>query len=138
MKNDIPYLLKTISEKMSASADADLKRHGITFSQLRVLGFLNDQGGSASQRDVQKHLGASHPTVVGLVNRLEKNGFVVSSVDEQDRRARIVQMTEKAQLLGNELEKEGQRATARLLKGLSKAEREELLRLLQRLSSNVD
>ena len=138
MTEDIMYLIKTIAEKTSAAADMDLRRHGLTFSQFRVLGFLDDRGGTATQRDIQRHLEVSHPTVVGLVTRLEKNGFVAAFTDESDRRNKIVRMTRKALRLGDELDAERENASAQLMRGLSKDERSELYRLLTVLSRNLE
>ena len=138
MTVDIIYLLKTISDKNRSAMDTDLRRHGLTFSQLRVLGYLDDMEGSASQRDIQRHLEVSHPTVVGIVGRLEKNGFVTTHTDEADRRNKIVRMTEKADRLGDELENGREKFAAELTRGLSEAETEELYRLLCRLAKNVE
>lgn len=138
MTEDIIYLIKTIADKTGAAADADLRRHGLTFSQLRVLGFLHSQGGSTSQREIQRHMETSHPTVVGLVTRLEKNGFVVCYTDKTDRRNKIVSMKEKAVLLGDELDEERQRAADQQLRGMSDAEKKELFRLLSIMASNME
>lgn len=138
MAENVSYLIKTISDKMRASADADLKKHGLTFSQLRVLGFLHSRGGSATQKEIERHLDAAHPTVVGLVARLERNGFITFFADEADRRNKVVQMTEKAELLGDALEAGRRRAYAELTRGLSEAELAELSRLLNILASNVE
>lgn len=138
MTEDIIYLIKTISDKTGAAADADLRRHGLTFSQLRVLGFLHSQGGSTSQREIQRHLEVSHPTAVGLVSRLEKNGFVRCYTDRADRRNKIVRMEEKAVMLGDELEADRQRSAEQQLKGMSDEEKTELFRLLNVIASNMD
>ena len=138
MTEDIIYLIKTVSDKTSAAADADLKRHGLTFSQLRVLGYLHDNSGAVSQRDIQRHMEVSHPTVVGIVGRLEKNGFVVTYTDEGDRRNKIVRMTEKSVRLGDELDEGRKRASADLTRGLTDKERSELYRLLSILAKNME
>ena len=138
MTEDIIYLIKTVADKNSAAADADLKRHGLTFSQLRVLGYLHDKGGAAPQRDIQRHMEVSHPTVVGIVGRLEKNGFVVTYTDEGDRRNKIVRMTVKAGRLGDELETGRQKSAAELTRGLTEDEIGELGRLLRILAKNVE
>lgn len=137
MSDDIPYLIKSVSDKMRASGDAQLRQRGLTFSQLRVLGFLHDCGGSATQKEIERHLGAAHPTVVGLVGRMEKRGFVTHYTDDQDRRNKIVCITEKAELLGDELEKGRQQSFREMTSGLTEQERAELVRLLQILNSST-
>ena len=131
--DDLGYLIKQISDKMRANADADFRKHGLTFSQVHVLDFMQACGGSATQKEIEIYLGVSHPTIVGLVSRLEKSGFVTSHIDESNRRNKIVCMTEKAQQTRNCLV-EGRKATEkRLAQALGQSEREQLMHLLSRL-----
>ena len=80
-EDEINHLIRMISHKVRAKGDADLKERGLTFSQLQVLITLHRHGGSMSQRELEKELNISHPTVVGLVQRLEKNAYVESWTD---------------------------------------------------------
>ena len=88
--DDLGYLIKQISDKMRANADAVFRKHGLTYSQVHVLSFVQACGGSATQKEIEIYLDVSHPTIVGLVSRLEKSGFVTSHVDENNRRNKIV------------------------------------------------
>ena len=80
-------LFKVINERMQASADADLKEQGLTFAQSQVIVYLIEHAGRALQKEIETSLKVSHPTVSGLVSRLEKNGFVRTWVAEDDRRS---------------------------------------------------
>lgn len=113
-KTDIGLQIKKISDKLGARADAELKKNGITSSQLQVISYLIECGGSATQKAIGKHLSVAHPTVVGLVSRLEKSGFVESRTDENDRRNKIVCVTQKGLGLRDEIYK-GRRRTENLL-----------------------
>lgn len=80
-------------------ADEDLKRHDLTLTQTRVLGFLAEMGGQATQKEIEDDLQVSHPTVVGLVSRMEQKGFLTTRPDPMDRRNKLVELTEKAREL---------------------------------------
>ena len=71
--DDLGYLIKQISDKMRANADAVFRKHGLTYSQVHVLSFVQACGGSATQKESEIYLDVSHPTIVGLVSRLEKS-----------------------------------------------------------------
>lgn len=43
---------KLITDKLRAKADADLKSHGLTMTQSRVLCFLSDHDGEATQKEI--------------------------------------------------------------------------------------
>ena len=87
--DDLGYLIKQISDKMRANADAVFRKHGLTYSQVHVLSFVQACGGSATQKEIEIYLDVSHPTIVGLVSRLEKSGFVTSHVDENNRETKL-------------------------------------------------
>lgn len=131
--DDLGYLIKQISDKMRAAADVDFREHGLTFSQVHVLDFVQACGGSATQKEIEIYLGVSHPTIVGLVSRLEKSGFVTSHIDEKDRRNKIVCETEKARQTQKSLIEERKKREKRLAKALGQTEREQLMHLLSRL-----
>lgn len=129
-QQDIGYLLKLIDDKMKISSDESLKEIGMTISQVRVIEFLDEMGGQATQKEIENHLEVSHPTVVGIVSRLEKNGFLSCHVDKSDRRNKIVCITEKAAEKSEKMYKSRAESEKRLLKSLSAEETAEL-RLLR-------
>ena len=91
----IGYLLARIHSNMDRRANNTLKASGMTFSQMRLLHFLFKQGeATPSQKDIEDFLQVSHPTVVGLIQRLEAKELVRSGFDSQDRRVKSVYLTE--------------------------------------------
>ena len=66
---------------MKALGDNDLKTQDLTFSQAQVLVVIERNGGTIAQKEIEKILDVSHPTIVGLVNRLHEKGFVECEVD---------------------------------------------------------
>ncbi len=73
-KKSIGGMIKYISDKVRQKADNNLKDHNVTLSQVRVLNFLWRENGSCSQKQIEDFLQVSHPTVVGLVARMEQSG----------------------------------------------------------------
>ncbi len=103
MRRPLGYLFKVITDKMIEKTDKDLGAYGLTFTQSRVLGFLRDKE-CVTQKEIEKHLEVSHPTVVGIVSRMEQNGFVTTWFDPADKRNKMVKLTEKAIETGKLLE----------------------------------
>ncbi|MGN0696164.1 MAG: MarR family winged helix-turn-helix transcriptional regulator [Oscillospiraceae bacterium] len=118
-QKDIGYFIKNINDKLKVRADADLKRYDLTLSQSRVLAFLMDSGGQASQKEIEQYLEVSHPTVVGIVSRMEQKGHVISWIDEKDRRNKIVKLTGQAEAVGAEMEQNISDNERKMLDGLS-------------------
>lgn len=115
----------------------DLKKWGLTFSQAHVLKALFDAGGQTTQKEIEKELGVSHPTVSGLIHRLEKNGFVESRTDDKDRRNKIISITDHALRHRSEVMENRAKTDAVYLSGFSPEEIHELDRLLDRLYKNM-
>ncbi len=136
-EKDIGFLTKRLTDKIKASVDALLKEQGLTFSQTMVIGFLSECGGRAAQKDIENYLQVSHPTVVGIVSRLEKNGFVECFTDKKDRRNKIVLVTDKALNIADVIADGKSKMEKRLTKGLSEAELTEFRRMIDILIKNL-
>lgn len=135
---EIGFLIKVISDRMKALGDNDLKTHDLTFSQAQVLVVIERNGGTIAQKEIEKILDVSHPTIVGLVNRLQEKGFVECEVDETDRRSKIVFLSEKAKSLGQLMREKRDQSDRELMEGLSEEEAEQLYVLLRKIYSNIE
>ncbi|MGN1023891.1 MAG: MarR family winged helix-turn-helix transcriptional regulator [Lachnospiraceae bacterium] len=135
---DVGFLLKTITDRIRSMADRSFAAYGLTGTQVHYLGYLEENGGSASQRLLEEHFAVSHPTVIGIVSRLQEKGFVTVEIDRRDRRNRIVTMTRKAYDVGVHLGVGRKEMDRMLVRGFSDAEREQLSRFLYRILDNTE
>ena len=138
MNHGIGYQFKIIDEKIKMRADEDLKRHDLTLMQTRVLGFLVEMGGRTTQKEIEEDLQVSHPTVVGLVSRMEQKGFLTTRSDLMDRRNKLVELTDKARELDKAIDMTVAQHDAQLLRGFTEEEQETLKKFLSRISRNLD
>lgn len=136
-ERDIGLLIKRLTDKIKTSVDAFLNKHGLTFSQTAVIGFLSEHGCIATQKEIEEDMQVSHPTVVGIVSRLEKNGFVTCFIDDKDRRNKMVCLTDKAKSIVSDMSADKKAMEKRLTNGLSEAELEEFRRILDILYKNI-
>lgn len=138
-KKHIGFLIKNIDDKLKAKANANLKEHGLTIAQGRVLSILAEsKGADTTQKDLEEALGVSHPTMAGIISRMEAGGFVVCHQDTNDKRNKIVMMTEKAVAVDNNIEKVIESNENEMLKPLSDTERKELARMLSLIINNLN
>ena len=125
------YYIKRISDYIEADANRELEQYGLTMSQARVLSFLlNRRGKTTIQKDVEDYFEIRHSTVIGILQRMEAKGLVVSSVDPGDRRQRIINVTASAVELEKEVENHRDESERRLAAGMSAEELSEFKRLL--------
>ncbi len=137
-KRDIGYLIKNIHDKLKAKADADLKHYNLTLAQSRVLAYLHSNGGQATQKEIEVFLEVSHPTVVGIVSRMEQNGHVTSRIDEQDKRNKIVKLTEAAEALVMDMEQDISANERKMLDSLSEEDAQRLREMLLAVYKNLE
>lgn len=137
-QKDIGYLIKNINDKLKVKADADLKHSKLTLTQSRVLAFLDSKGGQATQKEIEVYLEVSHPTVVGIISRMQKNGHLRCWVDETDRRNKVVALTEQARSFGEEMEQKIVANEKMLLASLSEDDVKKLKQMLLVMYNNLE
>lgn len=132
--NRIAALIKTASIEFDRMANPILADYGLTASQCRILKFLYmQQNQRARIVDIEKECAITHPTVLGLLDSLEKKGFVLKIVNPEDARSKLVSLTQKAKDMQMELETLVAKIDHEWVENLSEQERKELQKLLQKL-----
>lgn len=138
MESHIGYLIKSINDKIKVNADEDLKSHDLTLAQSRVLVYLFKRGGRATQKEIEDFLKVSHPTVVGLISRMKKSGFLTFWQDDKDRRNKIVQLTDKAFETGKDMDAVIGMMEQKMLRPLTDSQIEELTAMLEIVYRNLE
>ena len=133
----IGYFIKNITDRIRGKADMDLKSHGLTLAQSRVLGFLHECGNEATQKEIEDYLEVSHPTVVGIVTRMEQNGFVTCYPDPENGRNKMVKMTPYAKQSAESMHDVIQAQENQMLSGFSEQEISCLENMLERIYRNI-
>ena len=82
-------------------------------------------------------LDVAHPTVVGIVNRLEKKGYLNCHLDENNKRNKMVCSTCEAEKLLNKMYEGRRAAEQRLLHSFSENEVAQAKKLLEKLYENI-
>ena len=136
LKNDVGYLIKSINDKLKVRADAELKQYHLTMSQSRVLVYLRSRGGQATQKEIETFLDVAHPTVVGLVSRMEQNGYVTCWPCE-DGRNKYVKLTPQAEAIDKDMQRNQLENEEMLLAPLSPEDRERLRDLLLTVAEHL-
>ena len=129
------YLLKVLSGCMKASMDNALASMDLTSAQGHIMGYLAQRSQPPCSRDIEETFHLSHPTVSGLLSRLEKKDFIELRPDETDRRCKRIYVLPKGLnetmtrvILDNE---------ARVVSGFSPEERELFTSMLLRAIDNM-
>ena len=137
-EDEIIRLLRKINNKMKAIGDADMKEKELTFSQLQVLRAIHRHDGTMTQKELEHELNVSHPTMVGLLQRLEKNGYVSFKNDKDDKRIKIVKESKKALKLKEEIKQNIHDMSLKMFKNIDDNKKEELYQLLNVINNDLN
>ncbi|MDD5233619.1 MAG: MarR family transcriptional regulator [Syntrophales bacterium] len=90
------YLIFTAQQKLRTYLNAALAAEGlrVTYAQAGILFLLKHKSGR-SMTELSQFLGTDNSTMTGLVDRLEKAGFVSRNSNPGDRRLSDVYITEQ-------------------------------------------
>ena len=109
--------LGLVSRKWRTRLNARLRHTGlsqarwITLLRLSILGPI-------SQNELASHIGVEGPTLVRLLDGLEKQGFVERKTQNGDRRVKCVHLTKAAQPVLKEITSISDELRSELLKGI--------------------
>ncbi len=121
--------------------DKRLSDYGLTGVQFGVLGQLarlqREGKDPITQKDLENASHLSHPTMTEILKRLEKNGFVRCCPKPDDRRYKIISLTQEAALLREEMMKTETAVMDWLCRDISPQERDAFLTVLDKLLGNV-
>lgn len=115
--------------------DKRLKHLGIGQSGWMTIAMVAKTAEPLSQRALADLVGVEGPSMVSMLDRLERDGFVTRSPCATDRRVKLVQLTPAGATVYEEVRKEGTAIRATLLAGLDPqalAAATELLETLRR------
>ncbi len=92
--------IQAISKNLSLLINQDLAEHGLTEGKMYVLAFLFSEELMGRQQpgpsQIADHIGVTRGTVTGLLDGLERDGFLERFHDIHDRRALTIKITDKA------------------------------------------
>jgi len=103
-------------------------------SHILVLGHLNVHGKSRPS-DIAKVLGLTPPTLTHLAEKLVRKKLVERITDESDRRIIYLAITEKGEDMVTKANQEGATLRKNLFEKLTDEEREQLLRIYEKLNN---
>lgn len=134
--SSINWQLSDVSRLMRKLADRRLGGVGLTRAQWQALGNLR-RCGAMTQATLADMMEVETATVARLIDRLEAAGWIERRAEAQDRRVKLVTMTEKATSIMDEVSVIGQKLRDDMLIDLSDDERETLVELLTKIKSRL-
>lgn len=130
----IGILIKKASLELEKTALSVLSQYDMTLAQYKVIVYLYDAPPrSTRQVDLERAFSMTNPSVTSVLHTLEKKGLICRAENAEDRRSKLISLTQKALDLRHELDDAGDRLEESFTKNLSNTERGEMIALLTKL-----
>ena len=125
------FLISKVCQKLIVNLRKAFSESGVEVTPIQVmlLFFLQKNDGS-SLTQISQGLMLENPTVTGLIDRLEKSGYVKRSDHPNDRRVYLVYLTEKGNRVADKALPIVKKLNEEVKKGYSREEIENFKKVL--------
>src|SRR4029079_17919193 len=135
---DFGFRVARVARRLRQAVDAELRVFGLTEATWRPLAYVGKLGGRVRQRELATALWSEGPTLVRLLDSLERRGLIERREDETDRRARGIYLTRAGRDLAVRVAKVGTEIQSRLLAKIPPADLETCQRVLDRIERELE
>ena len=118
--------------------DERLKPMGLSQAKWRTLLHLSLAGDALTQAEIAARLGVEEPTVVTLLHRLEKEGWIIRRGSPHDRRCKMVLLGRRAQDVISQISGEAEQLRHELLENISAADLRTCMRVLTQIYEKAE
>jgi MarR family transcriptional regulator for hemolysin len=135
--SSIGYWLTLTTQAFHGAFNDELAPHGITYRQSQVLGWLALQG-EMSQTELAAKMMIEPPTLVGILDRMERAGWIARHHCPTDRRRKMIRANPEVEPVWEKIVECAKGVRARATRGLSDRQLATLKKLLIRVRKNIE
>jgi DNA-binding MarR family transcriptional regulator len=139
-KPNVTFYIQSLALSLRYTNDQKLEEHDITNQQARLLGCICRSlydGVNINRRFLEDMMQLKGPSVTSLLNGLEKKGFIIRYSSKDDGRAMSIKVTKKGKQVLDALRGVFESTEQQLLSGMTPAEQEQFIVLLEKAHNNL-
>jgi DNA-binding MarR family transcriptional regulator len=137
LEDRVLVALRRIVRSIELHSHRLMEQQGLTVPQLITLKVANNLGQVAGSV-LAKNVHVSHPTMTGILDRLENHNLVTRVRDSRDRRRVSIKMTKKGLAVLDETPSPLQEGFRKEFVGLDDWEQSQMLSILQRVAAMME
>jgi MarR family transcriptional regulator for hemolysin len=135
-ENSIAYWIFSTAHQLACTINEELAELGITHRQWEVLAWISFAG-ELSQTELAAKMGIEAPTLVGVLDRMERDGWIVRIPSETDRRKKLIRATERVEPVWMQMLARGAGIRSRATAGLTQEQLDSLRQILSVMRDNL-
>jgi MarR family transcriptional regulator for hemolysin len=132
------FLVARIARRMRQAVDAEMRLLGLTEATWRPLVYVRSLGDGVRQKELAAAMSIEGPSLVRLLDNLERRGLIERREDENDRRARGIHLTRAGRDLAVRAARIGNGFQSRLLGRVPVGDLEICERVLETLEREME
>jgi MarR family transcriptional regulator, transcriptional regulator for hemolysin len=135
-ENSVGYWLTLANQALQRTLNEELAPTGITYRQSQVIGWLALED-ELTLSELAARMLIEPPTLVGIIDRMERAGWIVRTGCDEDRRRKLLRLTPAAEPVWEQMVDCCLRVRRRATAGLSDDQVEQLRELLRHVHENL-
>lgn len=135
--SDLGYWLHIAAHRFEEAMRLELSEDGISYRQCQILAWLALEG-ELCQARLAELMNVRPPSIVKVLDRMDRDGLIVRRPHASDRRMRMIRPTRKAVPVWKRIVACARRVRRRSEQGLSDSEVVRLRDLIGRVYENLD
>jgi MarR family transcriptional regulator for hemolysin len=136
-ENSVGYWVCTASHAFQKAINDELAPQGITYRQAQILGTLALDG-PLPQGKLAERMRIEPPTLVGVLDRMARDGWICREADPQDRRRKLIRPLAASQPVWNKIVHAAKAVRTRAAAGLTAQDLATLKHLLAIMQQNLE
>jgi MarR family transcriptional regulator for hemolysin len=128
--------LAAFNRKLRAVFDSLVRERNMTLPRARVFFTLNKKDG-INQRELADRLELETPTLVRILDAMERQGFVQRRVAGSDRRAKEIYMTDSGRIVAGEINDIAADVRAQVIAGIPESDLNTTLNVIRAMQANL-
>ena len=137
LQTNFGFLIRILHWCTHQSMDKALEGMELTAAQGHVMAYLAHSKQPPCPKDLEAEFHLTHPTVSGLLSRLEQKGFIELRTDPEDRRCKRIYILSKGLQCHEVMHRTIADNERRMTEGFTEEEREIFSDFLQRAICNM-
>lgn len=134
IQDKVAILIKKTALVVEKLSNHMLVPYELTHTQYKILMVLfRNKGKQIRQADLEAHFSMTNPSVTGIIQNLEKKGLLERVQHPDDKRSKLLKLTEQAISIEKELYALGESIEMQITKNLTAEESKQLIVLLKKV-----
>lgn len=130
-------LLHGAARAWRTKLDERLRPLGLSQAKWRTLSHLSKNDGTLTQRDLAQRIGVEEPTLVNLLHRLEREGWIERRDAAHDRRCKTVHLQRRSDAVLGKIHKAARQLRTELIAEISPNDLQTCMKVLAQIRSKA-